>query len=457
MNDLLSQRAQQPLPQKKSAPLSQDADSSGVNWKRTDESLVSLKFEETRSTYTPAFATTHTGAKRSLVAEIDSPRSGGPNSSGNASFADRSRPSPGPVRGPIQGSLEDVGLRWKAGDGAFCTPPPPELRLLATRLAENFVPFLAKIALGSRIEGHEASTRREARGDAGYSTSYDTSVHANPTSSIDDAPGNSGNSSSRLATNLIATEEPIPQVASPTTLTGSAAEGALALVRICALIASVGPGMINEAREHTGHVAQDENTAILTEALKSHRREALRVMGVLAPETTLALLSLAESWLGGNGPGTEFAMAGENAAGGTRATSSKSLPSDWSQHIYGPPLCDAVNSNRYGGSLLAKMSPAGLEPHDDSYRATLAARAVHDLKDLVAEAVDNKLRLQEFEAAMKRVRERDGLDGEILWECYNWSHAALNSTPTSFDSRNVSGNHYATFNSQYISDKQIYI
>ena len=342
------------------------------------------------------------------------------------------------------------------------------LRELAVSLAERFVPLLTAIAQGAApppprdalpLPKTDTTSGGGVGGAAGGSA-YGAGTSATTAAAV--AAASTPDGFPKPARTAAA--------ARPTTLTGFAAECALELTSVAALVASSSPwpaaagGSAAAPAAGSGSAAAplfgangtpgNDNceTATAAAATSSHpnverprggsageasasenagtavkaakdvaialaggeeaptRRRALSVLSALLPTSTVPLLRLAEAWLGGWAAGAPATAAPAAAA----ATSGTAGAAEF-----------AVSWNEDGGGIEAGSSGAGPETATAGSNGGaavaggvgekakgLAAAAVGDLAALVVGGVDMSRALRERHVERTRVLQRDGLEGE---------------------------------------------
>lgn len=315
------------------------------------------------------------------------------------------------------------------------------LQELAVSLAERFAPLLTAIAQGAAPsrEALPLRTSSAPSGGGGIGGAGGGRAHGVGTPSATAAAA----AASTPPVGEAPKSASAAVAARPTTLTGFAAECALALISVAALVASssprpaaaaptVGSGSaaapLFESHEAPKKGAS-EGAAVVTgnhspveqpsdgssgeaspEKAEAEgaptRQRALSVFSALLPASAVPLLRLAEAWLGG---GTEGAPA-TAAAGGTTATAEGELAVSWDENGCGIEAGNLGVSSRTAVTTGSNGRVAAAAGAGDA--RGLAVTAVRDLAALVAAGVDVSRALRERQAERTRVLERDGLEGE---------------------------------------------
>ena len=348
-----------------------------------------------------------------------------------------------------------------------------ELRSLAASLAGRFVPILTAIAFGRSVDcSSDGAVGRDVPGADGTvtdSTNNGVNNGSNNISSSNNGSSNSSNINKNTITSAITTPKvvtlstftppPIGAVASPpTVLVCFAAECALSLTRAAAQVAvlpdpptpPLGRGEVQEVksegwRRGAGGVEEEAGgeekegeggekrgseaglgatvAVEATAAENSDRKGAVRLLAGLATVSTIPLLDLAASWLGGGGEGGGRHRV-HTVGGGVSSCGDGSISivnrgggggeglgvGSWSGGMMSSDLggvgyygCGYGYGGSGGGGWVGGGGDEGCDWKG------LAVRAIRDLTALLASAVEMGLRLEELEKGRRRVLERDGL------------------------------------------------
>lgn len=195
-----------------------------------------------------------------------------------------------------------------------------------------------------------------------------------------------------------------------------------------------------EHREQQGKA----NEHLAAQHFEEERRETLRVATALAPRTILPLLALAEFWLGGcsrdrGGDGCDShgrCKKDRYTSYATAAAADKDDDDSWApsylpgnlfvptatEYMYGnndhglSSFCDDGYADSRAGLWGGRSAGANYTGGRDGGGPTvsLALRALRDLEELIASAIEQSRRIEELKQARRRVRERDGIEGKVL-------------------------------------------